>query len=121
MRLLLRILIVMFGLWLAARIVPGIILLDDSFFALLILAVVFALINAFVRPIVRLLTCPITLLTLGLFLFAINALMLMLTAWLTPFMTFEGDFLQSFMAALFGSIIISIVSTIANWFLPDKK
>jgi putative membrane protein len=120
MRLLLRILIIMFGLWLAARLVPSITLADDSFFMILIIAVVFGLINVFIRPIVKVLTFPITLLTLGLFLFVINALMLMLTAWLTP-LTIEGGFFQSFMAALLGSIIISIVSTIANWFLPDRR
>ena len=119
MRLLLRILINVFGLWLAVRFVPGITLADDSFFTLLIIAVIFGLVNALIRPIVKLLTFPINLLTLGLFSFVVNALMVMLTAWLTP-LTLEGNFFQSFMAALFGSIIISIVSSIASWFLPDK-
>ncbi|MFN2201395.1 MAG: phage holin family protein [Caldilineaceae bacterium] len=121
MRILLRVIINMFGLWLAARFVPGIIIADDTFFTLLLLAVIFGLVNAFIRPIVALLSFPITLLTLGLFAFVINALMLMLTAWLTPWLTLEGSFFQSFMAAFFGSLIISIVSAIAGWLLPDAR
>ena len=121
MRLLIRIIINMFGLWLAAYIVPRISLADDSLITLLLLAVVFGLINALIRPIVRILTFPITILTLGLFAFVVNALMLMLTAWLTPYLTLEGSFFESFVAALFGSLIISIVSTVAEWLLPDKR
>jgi putative membrane protein len=120
MRLIIRIIINMFGLWLAAYIVPRMSLADDSWITLLILAIVFGLINAFIRPIIRILTFPITFLTLGLFTFIVNALMLMI-AGMTPWLTFEGGFFQMFMAALFGSVIISIVSTIANWFLPDKN
>ena len=121
MRILLRIVINMFGLWLAAYFVPRITIADDSLITLLILAVIFGLVNAFIRPIVAILSFPITLLTLGLFAFVINALMLMLTAWLTKgLLTLEGSFFESFMAALFGSLIISLVSAIASWLLPDR-
>lgn len=120
MRLIIRILINIAGLWLAIQIVPGITAADDSFLMLLVTALVFGLVNAFIRPIVSILAFPITLLTLGLFTFVINALMLMLTAWVTP-LTLQGNFFQSFMAALFGSVIISIVSSIANWLLPDQS
>lgn len=122
MRLLIRIIINMFGLWLAAYIVPRISLADDSLITLLLLAVVFGLINAFIRPIARILTFPITILTLGLFAFVVNTLMLMLTAWLTgDLLTIEGSFFESLLAALFGSLIISIVSAVAEWLLPDKR
>lgn len=120
MRLIIRILINVLGLWVAIELVPRITVQDDNFWVLLLIAVVFGLVNALIRPIVHILTFPITILTLGLFIFVVNALMLMLTAWVTP-LTIEGGFGQRFLAALLGSLIISVVSMIANWFLPDKS
>lgn len=120
MRLIIRIGINMFGLWLAAYLVPRITLGSDHLFELLLLAIIFGLINAFIRPIVSILSFPITILTLGLFAFVINAFMLMLTAWLTgDLLTIEGTFFQSLWAAILGSLVISIVSAVANWLLPD--
>jgi putative membrane protein len=119
MRLVLRILINMAGLWLANYFVQRMTFSDEGPLTLLLLAVLFSLINAFIRPIIRFLTCPLTLLTLGLFTFVINALMLLILG-MTPWLTFEGDFWQRFLAAFVASIIISIVSTVANWLLPDR-
>ena len=119
MRLVLRILINMGGLWLANYFVQRMTFSDDSLLTLLLLAVLFGLINAFIRPIIRFLTCPLTLLTLGLFTFVVNAFMLLILG-MTPWLTFEGDFWQMFVAALVASIVISVVSTVANWLLPDR-
>lgn len=125
MRLIIRILINMFGLWLADRLVPGITLGSDDLLALLLLAVVFGLVNAFIRPIVRIFSLPITVLTLGLFTFVINAFMLMLTSWITQnvlrqdLLIIEGSFTEKFVAALLGSLVISAVSVVAGWLLPD--
>jgi putative membrane protein len=89
------------SLWLAAWIVPGIDL-SDEIGTILWVALVFGLVNMFVKPIVKLLTLPMLLITLGLFAFVINAALLGLTAWLTDGLTVDG-----FLAALLGSLVIS--------------
>ena len=79
-------------------------------------AFVLGIVNAFLRPIIILLTLPINILTLGLFTFVINALMLELVSWLIP--AFHID---TFWTAIGGAIVITIVSFLLNWFLrPDK-
>jgi putative membrane protein len=109
----LRILITALGLWVAAEIVPGIYFADVP--ALFLAAVLLGIINAAVRPVIIVLTFPITLLTLGLFLLVINALMLGLVAMLMP--RFELDGL---VAALLGSIVISLTSWFASLFVGPK-
>jgi putative membrane protein len=84
----------------------------------LLVGLIFGVINSLIKPLVKLLTLPINVVTLGLFTLVINALMLMLTSWLTHVLTLDG-FLFGFFPALLGSIIISIVSTVINWFVPD--
>ena len=67
-----------------------------------------------IRPVLKLLTCPLVLLTLGLFIFVLNALMLWLTSWISSALTVDG-----FFTALLGALVIAVVSTVINWFLPD--
>ncbi len=109
MRLISQILVNAFILWAVAQIVPGI-RFDGSFTALLILGIVFGIVNAIIKPILLLLTLPLTILTLGLFALIINALMLLLTSALVPSYQVDG-----FFPALLGSIAISILSTVLNW------
>jgi putative membrane protein len=118
MKIILRIIINAVALWVTALVVPGIVL-TGNVIDLLIVAVIFGLINALVRPIVKLLMLPITAITLGLFTLAINALMLLLTGWLSAGLTIEGGVITGFLTALLGSIMISIVSTVLSWFLRD--
>ena len=91
----------------------------------LFIGIVFGLVNAFIRPIVKLISLPITCITLGLFTLVINALMLLLTAWLVNIfggaMDLGGGFFDQLWNALLAGIIISIVSAVLSWFLPDKK
>lgn len=101
------------GLWVASYVVGG--LRFDSTVTLLIAGLVLALANGFVRPIATILTLPITLLTLGLFLLVINAGMVALVAWLLP-----GMQVASFWAALFTAIIVSVVSWIAHALVRSK-
>lgn len=108
-----RVLIVAAGLWVASKLVSGV-SIDDAW-SLLLAALVLGIINAIVRPIVVLMTLPLTLLTLGLFLLVINAAMLSLTAWLLEGMTIAG-----FWPAFFGAIIVSIVGWIGTWFVGDR-
>lgn len=102
---LLRLAISAFGLWVAAKIVPG--MAFDGAGSLVVAAFLLGFANAFVRPLVVLLTLPLTILTLGLFLLVVNGLMLMLVAWLLP-----GFSLAGFWTAVLGAL----VSALAAWF-----
>jgi putative membrane protein len=86
--------------------------------ALLIVALIFGVLNAIVKPIFKLVTAPIVLLTLGLFLIVINACMLLLTSWIAGKVAL-GWHVDGFWTAVFGAIIVSIVSFLLNAFLPD--
>jgi putative membrane protein len=86
---------------------------------LLLVALVFGIVNAIVKPIFKLVTIPIVLLTLGLFLIVINALMLMLTSWLAGQLGI-GWQVDGFWTAVLGAIIVSIVSFLLNAFVPDR-
>ena len=120
MKLILRILINALALWLTAYLMPGLHLTDD-FIGVLLVAVIFGLINVLIRPIVRLFSLPVTILTLGLFSLVINAAMLLLTAALAgDLLSIDGGLIQKFFTALLSSIILSIISTIFNRLLPDK-
>src|SRR5688572_18470598 len=116
LQIIIRIVINAVALWVADYLLPGL-TVSHSTGALLLVAIVFGLVNAFIKPIVQVLSCPLTILTLGLFTLVINALMLMLTGWLT------GGVIntENFGAALLGAIIISIISTVLSWFLVDKE
>ena len=87
---------------------------DGGVAAMFGIAALYGLINAIVRPIVTLLTCPLVILTLGLFMLVINTLMLMLTAWLVP-----GFSVSGFWPAFWASLIISIVSAVLTSLLHD--
>lgn len=100
------------ALLITANIVPGFSV--KNFVAALVAAIIIGLVNAIIRPILSILTFPITLLTFGLFTFVINALILWLASALTPRELFE---ISSFGAALLGSIVLAIVSSIINYFL----
>ena len=110
---LLRVLIVGIGLWVAAAIVPGITITGAR--TLIIAALLLGIVNAFVRPVVIILTLPLTILTLGLFLLVINAAMLSLVAWMLDGMTVSG-----FWSAFFGAIVVSITGWAASSFIGDQ-
>jgi putative membrane protein len=111
--LLLRWLILTFAIMTAAYLFDGIHIdgFGSAFFAALVLGVL----NAFFRPILFILTLPITVLTLGLFTFVINALLLMMTSGVIGGLVVDG-----FGSALFGSLIISLVSLVLSSFIGDK-
>jgi putative membrane protein len=112
--LIIRLFINAVALWVAARFVPGI-ELSGEFGPVLLVAAVFGLVNALIKPVILLLSLPFVILTLGLFTLVINALMLMLTAGLVGALSVSG-----FWAALFGSLLISVVSTLFSVVLPDR-
>ena len=86
-----------------------------SFATALGVAVVLGLINAVIRPVLLLLTLPVTLLTLGLFIFAINGMMFMLAAWLL-----EGFVVDGFLAGVIGSALYSVISWLLTRLLPSS-
>jgi len=110
MKFILRIVFTASALMLATYIVPGIAI--DSAFTALVAALSLGVLNAFIRPVLILLTLPITIVTLGLFIFVINAGMFWFVA-----IFIDGFFVQGFLNALLGSIFVSIVSGIAHRFV----
>jgi putative membrane protein len=91
---------------------------EDQVIALVIVALIFGVINAFVKPILKLFSLPFIILTLGLFLLVINAALLLLTSWIAGEigLGFEVD---GFWTAVLGSIVITIVSWVLEAVLPD--
>lgn len=113
--ILIRVLITMLGLALAAAIIPGVDVLGAG--SLIVAALLLAVVNAIVRPIAFVLTLPLTIVTLGLFLFVLNAAMFGLVA-----MMLSNFQVAGFWSALFGSLIVSITSTVASWYIgPDGR
>jgi putative membrane protein len=114
MRFLLRAAIAAFGLWLAAEAVPGIRIHGAG--TLAGAALLLGLVNAVVRPVLVLLTLPITILTLGLFLLVVNAATFGLVA-----LAFEAFHVDGFASALLGSLIVSCTGWVGSWFLPERE
>jgi putative membrane protein len=110
---LVRLLISAAGLWLASRIVPGIEITTTG--TLLFAALLLGIVNAVVRPVVVVLTLPITVVTLGLFLWVINAAMLGLVAVLL-----SGFQIAGLGSALLGSVIVSITSWLASRYIGPR-
>jgi putative membrane protein len=109
----LRTLISALGLWAASAIVPGVDIRGGG--TLLIAAILYGVVNALVRPVLVILTFPLTLVTLGLFLLVVNAAMFGLVA---AFL--EGFSVTSFFPALLGAIVVSIVSWFASGFIGSN-
>ena len=114
MRLILNWLLSALAVWIVSRVVPGIYV--NGPMAALIAALAIGLINATIGFVLKILTFPLTLLTLGLFWFVINALMLELASALVP-----GFLVRGFFAAFVGAIVLSIVSSILHWLLMPSQ
>jgi putative membrane protein len=118
MRRILGVLVTALAIWVAVAIVPGL-NFTGEWYAFLIVALILSIINAVIKPVVKLLSLPVVLLSLGLFLLVINALMLSLTVWLADpnrldlGLTSDGFFWATFL----GALVISIVQAIVNTFV----
>jgi putative membrane protein len=108
--IIIRTLITMLGLYLASVILPGVAIGGTG--SLILAAFLLGLVNGFIRPIAFVLTLPLTIVTLGLFMFVLNAAMFGLVAAMLDNFSVAG-----FWSALFGAIIVSITSTIASWYI----
>ncbi len=113
-RFILRILIAAAGLWLSARIIPGV--TADGWITLIIAGFLLGIVNAVVRPVVTFLTFPLTMITLGLFLLVVNAAMIGLVAWIL-----EGLRVHGLWAGIQAAIVTGIVSWIGQVLLGDAK
>lgn len=113
-RFILRILIAAAGLWLSARIIPGV--TADGWLTLIIAGFLLGIVNAIVRPVVTVLTFPLTMITLGLFLLVVNAAMIGLVAWFL-----EGLRVHGLWAGIQAAIVTGIVSWIGQVLLGDAS
>ncbi|NCT91488.1 phage holin family protein [Cellulomonas sp. APG4] len=125
MSFLLRVIINAAAIWLATVMLSGLEVIggDDTattVIVFLVLALVFGLVNAIVKPVVKLLSLPLYILTLGLFTLVVNALMLMLTAWLSE-QTDYGLRIDNFGTAVLGALIISIASFLLSVVIPGAR
>lgn len=119
MKFILRILINAIALWITSLLIDAF-NLSESIWGVLLVALIFGLVNALIRPIIKLLSLPVTILTLGLFTLVINTVMLLLTAALAGnYLSISGGLLEKFMWAFLASIVISIISVILNSILRD--
>lgn len=122
MKIILRIIINMIALAATAYLMGSRMEMTGGFVGLLVVALVFGIVNAFIRPIVKLFSLPITCLTLGLFTLVINAAMLLLTAFLAgSLLNITGGALDKLVTSFIAAIIISIISGVLSWFLTDDQ
>jgi putative membrane protein len=118
MKFLIRLIITAVALWVAVELVPGI-AHNGPPAQLLIVALVFGVLNAAIRPILLMLTCPLGLITLGLFIFVLNAFMLWLTGALSQALDI-GFVVDGFFPALVGGLVVGLVSTVLNIMVGDR-
>jgi putative membrane protein len=114
-----RLLVNAAALWVATQIVPGV-SLSGGPLPLLGVALVFGVVNALIRPVARILTFPLIILTLGIFALVINGLMLWLTSSLSSALGL-GFHVSGFWAAFWGALVVSVVSTMLSLFIADSK
>jgi putative membrane protein len=117
-RFILRALVAAAGLWIAAHLVPGVHV--TGWKTLLAAGLVLGIVNAFVRPVVTLLTLPVTVITLGLFLLVVNGLMVLLVSWVVDH--FHGHMhIGGLVNAIIVTVIVWLVSLVANIFIGGDE
>ena len=134
MSFLLRVLVNALAIWVAAWILPGMGIAADpsvvsavggettaSVLAYLVVGLVFGAVNAVVRPVLTILSLPITCLTLGLFAIVVNAAMLWLTSWLSSFTPLRLEIDSFLWTAVLATLIIGVVSLLMGWAVPDRE
>jgi putative membrane protein len=119
MRFLLRLIISAAALWVAIALVPGVDY-QGPWIYLLLVALVFGVLNAFLRPLLKLLACPLMILTLGLFTLVINALVFWLTSALSKSLGL-GFHVDGFWSAFLGALVVSVVSILLSVLIKDPE
>jgi putative membrane protein len=121
MKLIIRWAIAAAALYAANWLVPGIRVEQNALWLYAVMAIILGLVNALVRPLLKLLTCPLILLTLGLFVFVVNALTLWLASSIAVNWFHVGFFVDGFGAALLGSLVVSVVTVILSALLHEDR
>ena len=123
MGIIIRLVITAFSLWIATLVVNGIELTTDSSAgkvgALLAVAVIFGIINAILRPIIKTIGCGLYVLTLGLLALVVNGLLFLLTSWIAGKLNVPFHVDHFWPSAVIGALIVGIVSWLLNMFVPD--
>jgi putative membrane protein len=119
MKLFIRWAISAFSLFVAAWLVPGILVEADGWGVYVVMALILGLVNAFIRPLLKMLTCPFIILTLGLFTMVINGVSLWIASWLAAHVFGVGFYITVFWSAFLGALIVSVVSVVLNAFVKD--
>ena len=121
LKLFIRWIIIAVSLVVAVWLIPGITISDtNGWIAVGVMAAVLGLVNAIIRPILSFFSCGCIVLTMGLFMLVINAAMLSLSSWIATNIFGIGFYVDGFWPALFGSIVISLVSFFLSMFLIDE-
>ena len=120
MKLIIRWLIVSLSLFVANWVLPGIHVEDKAWIAYAIMAIVLGIVNAVIRPILKFLSCPLIMLTLGLFTLVINGIMLWLASYIAVEWLDVGFHVDGFVTAFWGALIVSIVSVILSIFIKKE-
>ena len=118
MRFLVRLLVNAAALWVATRLVSGV-TYSGGWVPFLGVALVFGIVNAFIRPVAKVLTFPLIILTLGVFALVVNGLMLLLTSKVAGALGL-GFHVSGFWAAFLGALVVSIVSTVLSMFVSES-
>ena len=120
MKLLVRWVITSLALFAAAWLVPGIVVGKSGWVVYAAMAVVLGLVNAIVRPLLKLMTCPLIILTLGFFVLIINGLTLWLSSAIAVNWFHVGFYVDGFWSAFWGALIVSVVSVVLSALVRDE-
>jgi len=121
MRLLIRWVISTLALLLAARLVPGIEVEHNGWTTFAVMAVILGLVNATIRPLLKLMSCPLIILTLGLFTLVINALTLWFASSIAVNWFHVGFYVHGFLPAFWGALIVSVVSVVLSFVVREGR
>jgi putative membrane protein len=125
-QLIVKIVVNAVAIWVAAAVVPGVVVsqedpsLGRKIFTLLVVGAIFGVVNALIKPIVKLFSLPFYILTLGLFAFVVNALMLLLVSWLSDQLNISFHIDDFFWSAIGAAVVVTFVSMVLNLVLPDN-
>jgi putative membrane protein len=119
-KLLIRLLISAAALWGAAEILPNM-AIEDGLGNLLLVALIFGIVNALIRPVAKLLTLPLRVTTLGLFTIVVNGLMVVITSWVLDVLVLDGGILGQLLVGTAAAVIISLISVVLSFILPDAE
>ncbi|HST83301.1 MAG TPA: phage holin family protein [Kineosporiaceae bacterium] len=126
MQLIIKIVVNAVAIWVATAVVPGVVVsegnadLGRKIVTLLVVGALFGVVNALIKPIVKLFALPFYILTLGLFAFIVNAAMLMLASWLAEQLNISFHIDDFFWSAIGAAIVVTFVSMVLNLVLPDS-